>query len=90
MKTIAVATLCCALAALIFNFFDERPAPDLSRVDCVDIAVFAPKSSIKSAESLCKNYGGLATSDADPSDEGLVILVRNQPMGGFSGQNWIR
>ncbi|WP_417689860.1 antitermination protein [Roseibium sp.] len=90
MKTIAVATICCAFAALIYDLFDTRPEPDLTRIDCVEIAVFAPQASIKSAENLCRNYGGIAKTDAQPSTEGLVILVRNQPVGGFSGQNWIR
>ncbi len=90
MKAIAFATLCCALAALIFNFFDDRPRAELSRIDCVEIAVFAPNGSVKSAEDLCRAYGGVARSNASPSEEGLVILVRNQPVGGFSGQHWIR
>jgi hypothetical protein len=89
MKTIAIATICCGLAALIFNMFDDQTQAALSRVDCADIALFA-QSGGKSAEDLCRNYGGLAATDAKPSDEGLVILVRNQPMGGFSGQNSIR
>ncbi|MEP4030248.1 antitermination protein [Roseibium polysiphoniae] len=89
MKTIAVATLCCAFTALIFNSFDDPQDAKLTRVDCVEIAVFAPSNG-KAAEDLCRNYGGVAEKDAQPSDEGLVILVRNQPMGGFSGQNSVR
>ncbi|MEJ8475467.1 antitermination protein [Roseibium algae] len=89
MKTIAAATICCAFAALIFNYFNNPTQPELTRVNCAKIAVFAPSTG-KNAEDLCRNYGGLAKSDATPNTEGLVILVRNQPMGGFSGQNSIR
>lgn len=62
---------------------------ELRRVDCRTITMFTPAKT-KSAEELCANYGGVAQKDATPSKEGLVILVRNQPMGGFDGENAVR
>ena len=62
---------------------------ELRRVDCQAITMFTPAQK-KSAEDLCANYGGVAKKDSEPSKEGLVILVRNQPMGGFIGENAVR
>ncbi|WP_428645363.1 antitermination protein [Roseibium sp.] len=62
---------------------------ELRRVDCQAITMFTPAHN-KSAEELCANYGGVALKDAEPSTEGLVILVRNQPVGGFKGENAVR
>ncbi|MHA7777844.1 antitermination protein [Roseibium sp. M-1] len=62
---------------------------ELRRVDCQAITMFTPAKT-KSAEELCANYGGVAHKDSIPSKEGLVILVRNQPMGGFNGENTVR
>jgi len=59
---------------------------ELRRVDCQALTMFTPAFR-KSAEELCANYGGVALKDATPSKQGLVILVRNQPMGGFAGEN---
>ncbi|MEP3045939.1 MAG: antitermination protein [Roseibium sp.] len=62
---------------------------ELRRVDCQAITMFTPAKS-KSAEDLCVNYGGVAQTNAAPSTQGLVILVRNQPVGGFIGQQAVR
>jgi len=62
---------------------------DLRRVDCQAITMFTPAQN-KPAEELCANYGGVAQKDAQPSKQGLVILVRNQPMGGFDGEKTLR
>ena len=62
---------------------------DLRRVDCQAITMFTPARN-KPAEELCANYGGVALKDAEPSKQGLVILVRNQPMGGFDGEHTVR
>ncbi|MCV0427886.1 MAG: antitermination protein [Roseibium sp.] len=62
---------------------------DLRRVECEAITMFTPADN-KSAEDLCANYGGVAQNGSEPSKEGLVILVRNQPMGGFIGGNTVR
>ena len=62
---------------------------ELRRVDCQALTMFTPAKA-KSAEELCANYGGVALKDAEPSKEGLVILVRNQPMGGFDGEHTVR
>lgn len=62
---------------------------ELRRVDCEAITMFTPAHS-KSAEELCANYGGVAHKDSEPSKNGLVILVRNQPVGGFAGENAVR
>ena len=58
---------------------------ELRRVDCQTITMFTPAQK-KSAEELCENYGGVAEKNAEPTEQGLVILVRNQPMGGFAGE----
>ncbi len=62
---------------------------ELRRVDCQALTMFTPAHN-KSAEELCANYGGVALKDAAPSTEGLVILVRNQPVGGFEGEKAVR
>ncbi len=66
-----------------------RTDSELRRVECQALTMFTPARS-KSAEELCANYGGVALKDAEPSKQGLVILVRNQPMGGFDGENTVR
>ncbi|WP_454608240.1 antitermination protein [Labrenzia sp. MBR-25] len=66
-----------------------RTDSELRRVECQTLTMFTPARS-KSAEELCANYGGVALKDAEPSKQGLVILVRNQPMGGFDGENTVR
>lgn len=88
MKKIAVAaTTTFALALIGVSFAlsgGMNTDNELRRVDCQTITMFTPAQK-KSADELCANYGGVAEKDAGPTDEGLVILVRNQPMGGFAG-----
>lgn len=67
----------------------QQAAADLHRVDCADLTIFALKNKSSDAD-ICRSYGGLAEVDAKPSAEGLVILVRNRPMGGFEGATEIR
>ena len=62
---------------------------ELRRVGCQAITMFTP-SKDKSAEELCANYGGVADQDSTPSKQGLVILVRIQPAGGFAGEQQVR
>ncbi|WP_422377015.1 antitermination protein [Roseibium sp.] len=89
MKKIAVAattTFALALAGVSLALSGGvKTDTELRRVDCQAITMFTPAQK-KSAEELCANYGGVAAKNAGPSDEGLVILVRNQPMGGFAGE----
>jgi len=88
MNKFAYATI--TLAALVvtgLTFALPGPTPkdsELRRVECQALTMFTP-SQTKSAEELCINYGGVAMKDAAPSKQGLVILVRNQPVGGFAG-----
>ncbi|MBD8890359.1 antitermination protein [Roseibium litorale] len=98
MKLVTLGSMCLGAAAAIALVGQglvpgllDRPAGggDLTRTDCARITVFAP-SGPKTAEDLCRPYGGLALKNAAPSDEGLVILVRNQPMGGFRANTEIR
>ncbi|SHM13518.1 hypothetical protein [Roseibium suaedae] len=97
MKLVMLGSMCLGLAgalALVGQGFvpellNTASASDLTRTDCARITVFAPASP-KSAEDLCRPYGGLALKNAAPSSEGLVILVRNQPMGGFEANTEIR
>jgi len=93
MKKIAVAaTTTFAIAMIGVSLAMSggvKTDGELRRVDCQAITMFIPAQR-KSAEELCANYGGVAEKDAMPSDEGLVILVRNQPMGGFAGENTLR
>jgi len=91
MKTFALSALVVASAVAGVGFLgqtDNAPA-DLRRVECTKITIFAPQGG-KSDEDLCASYGGLAISTSDETNEGLVILVRNQPMGGFAGQGPIQ
>ena len=97
MKLITLGSMCLGAAAalalvgqgLVPDLLQGTDRADLMRTDCARITVFAP-SSPKTAEDLCRPYGGLALKNAAPSDEGLVILVRNQPMGGFKANTEIR
>ncbi|PVB59942.1 antitermination protein [Labrenzia sp. 011] len=85
-KTIAAtSTFALILAGVGFSVSGSFEAErELRRVDCRTITMFTPAHN-KPAEDLCANYGGVAQKDAEPSNEALVILVRNQPMGGFEG-----
>lgn len=93
MKKIAVAattTFALGIAGIGFAMSGGvNSDSDLRRVDCQTLTMFTPANS-KSAEDLCANYGGVALKDAAPNKQGLVILVRNQPMGGFAGGNALR
>ncbi|MEM5582122.1 MULTISPECIES: antitermination protein [unclassified Roseibium] len=93
MKKIAVAattTFALALAGVGFAMSGGvKTDSELRRVDCQALTMFTPAYR-KSAEELCANYGGIAQKDAAPNKEGLVILVRNQPMGGFDGEQSLR
>ncbi|MEE4011647.1 antitermination protein [Roseibium sp. FZY0029] len=93
MNKIAVAATSTFVLALVgagvVMSGDIRTDSELRRVECQALTMFTPARS-KSAEELCANYGGVALKDAEPSKQGLVILVRNQPMGGFDGENTVR
>ena len=93
MKKIAVAattTFAIALVGVSLAMSGGvKTDGELRRVDCQAITMFTPAQR-KSAEELCANYGGVAEKDAMPSEQGLVILVRNQPMGGFDGEHTVR
>jgi len=93
MKKITVAattTFALALAGVSLALSGGvNTDSELRRVDCQAITMFTPAQK-KSAEELCANYGGVAEQDASPSEQGLVILVRNQPMGGFAGEKTLR
>jgi hypothetical protein len=87
---VATSTFAMALAGVGFVLSGNiKSDNELRRVDCQAITMFTPARA-KSAEDLCTNYGGVALKDAAPSKEGLVILVRNQPVGGFVGENAVR
>ncbi|MDN3719857.1 antitermination protein [Roseibium salinum] len=83
MTTTSIFALAIAGAGFVLS---GGPTADseLRRIDCQMITMFTPARH-KSAEQLCENYGGVALKDAEPNKEGLIILVRNQPMGGFEG-----
>lgn len=85
MKHWKIAGLLSLLVVGGFLFQIEGESSAMSRTDCVDISLFAMPSD-KSAEELCRNYGGVAKPQASLSDEALVILVRNKPVGGFKGE----
>jgi hypothetical protein len=88
MNKFAYATIAVAAvigAGLTFELVMPTPQEsELRRVECQALTMFTPSRS-KSADELCENYGGVALKNAEPSKEGLVILVRNQPVGGFAG-----
>ncbi|WP_422038044.1 antitermination protein [Roseibium sp.] len=93
MNKFAIATTSTFVIALAgFGLvLSDSPSTDreLRRVDCQAITMFTPAQN-KSPEDLCANYGGVAETGTEPSKSGLVILVRNQPMGGFAGGNTVR
>lgn len=93
MKLVVLGIACIAaagaLAVQVHGQVWKTSSKDLTRTDCARITVFSPAGA-KSPEDLCRPYGGLALANAAPSDEGLVILVRNQPMGGFKANTEIR
>jgi predicted small lipoprotein YifL len=91
MKTIAFAAIALSAAVAGFGLLGplDKPGSDLRRVECSKITIFAPQGG-KSDEDLCKSYGGLAAAPGQETVEGLVILVRNQPMGGFDGHGSVR
>lgn len=89
MIKIALTAATVIFAGFAFAVAHSESGSDLRRIDCSEITVFAPKNST-SAGDLCRSYGGVAQNDASPNDEGLVILVRNQPMGGFDGQSAVQ
>lgn len=93
MNKFAVATtttFALVLAGIGFSMLGgAKTDSQLRRVDCEAITMFTPAYN-KSAEELCANYGGVAEADTLPSEKGLVILVRNQPMGGFDGSKAYR
>ncbi len=90
MKKIVFATAAVLLAGAAYQAASGQASDsDLRRVDCNEMTVFAPKNR-SSDKDLCRGYGGIAKIDAEPNSEGLVILVRNQPMGGFTGQTTLR
>ncbi|MBO0344946.1 antitermination protein [Roseibium limicola] len=86
MQTITVAALFIAIAGLFYTVFLDKAAPELSRFECENITLFAPQGQ-KSATDHCATYGGLA-QDSQLKGEALVILVRNQPVGGFEGREY--
>ncbi|GGE84421.1 antitermination protein [Stappia taiwanensis] len=56
----------------------------LRRIACVDLMVFAPQSGVSDADT-CRAHGGLASEGAEEAKSGLVILVRNRPVGAANG-----
>lgn len=85
-----VSTLALTVAGLAYALSGHPTKDhDLRRVECQTLTMFTP-SKVKSAEDLCEAYGGVASEDAAPSAQGLVILVRNRPVGGFEGQHAVR
>lgn len=90
MRIIALTAATVAVGGMLYGAASGQPADtDLRRVDCSDVTIFAPKSKSTEAE-ICRSHGGLAMKNAVPTKQGLVILVRNQPMGGFHGQKAVR
>lgn len=90
MKIVTVAVAAAALAGVVYgSAFGQQKDTDLRRIDCSRMTVFAPQGGT-SPDDVCRNYGGVAKIGATPSEDGLVILVRNQPMGGFNGQTTVR
>ncbi|NVK35539.1 MAG: antitermination protein [Rhodobacteraceae bacterium] len=72
-----------AIAGVFYTAEGENT--DMSRTDCADISLFAMPTD-KTAEELCRNYGGVVKPQTSLSNQALVVLVRNQPAGGFEGQ----
>lgn len=90
MRIVTVAVAAAAFAGAIYSSASgQQKDTDLRRIDCSRMTVFAPRSGT-SADDVCRSYGGVAKIGAAPSETGLVILVRNQPMGGFDGQTTVR
>ena len=78
------AVLSVGLAGLALSDAGKDEPKEMRRIDCKKITMFTPVQG-KSAEFLCRNYGGVAVHGESVSSEGLIVLVRNQPMGGSDG-----
>lgn len=84
--------IACAASVLILSAVALANTPrsvndeDLTRISCASLTLFVAAAGASEAD-LCRPHGGLATADAAPSSEGLVILVRNTPVGGFKGRS---
>ncbi|MXN63755.1 antitermination protein [Stappia sp. GBMRC 2046] len=72
-----------ALAVAAIAVAGEQ-AQGLREVNCATLTVFAPENG-QTGEDLCRDHGGLAQSDKHGETPALVILVRNQPVGGSDG-----
>ncbi|WP_439529781.1 antitermination protein [Pannonibacter sp.] len=90
LKTIRL--IACAASVLVLGAVALANTPkiikdeELTRINCANLTLFV-STGRASADDLCRPHGGLAASDASPSSEGLVILVRNTPVGGFKGRS---
>lgn len=90
LKTVSLIS--CAAAVLVLGAVALASTPkagkdaELMRINCADLTLFV-SAGRTSVDDLCRPHGGLAASDAAPSSEGLVILVRNTPVGGFKGRS---
>jgi hypothetical protein len=82
LKITSVAALAIFGFAIIGSA--EDGAATLRKVNCATLTVFAPVKGA-SADDLCRAHGGLAVKGDAPANSGLVILVRNQPMGDSAG-----
>ncbi|NBN63577.1 antitermination protein [Microvirga tunisiensis] len=58
---------------------------ELTRVSCASVMLFVPAQG-RSAEDLCQPHGGVAAAGSRPASEGVVVLMRNAPAGGFKGR----
>lgn len=90
MKFLSLAAAVVIVAGTVYGTaFSQSSDSDLKRIECKDVTVFAPKNRSSTAD-ICHNHGGVAKTEAAPTKNALVILVRNQPMGGFAGQSTLR
>ncbi|MBA5777698.1 antitermination protein [Stappia sp. F7233] len=73
-----------AIASFAYVGLADERDPKLRKIQCTALTVFAPSNGL-SAKELCRAHGGLAANRKPAPTQGLVILVRNQPMGGSEG-----
>lgn len=76
-------TALAALAVAAIAVAGEQ-AKGLREVNCAKLTVFAPENG-QTGEDICRDHGGIAKSDKHGEIPALVILVRNQPVGGSNG-----
>lgn len=83
MRKLAGAAALTVVGMAVIAIAGERHG-ELREINCAQLTVFVPENG-QTGEDLCKAHGGLAATRSTTDTPALVILVRNQPVGGADG-----